>query len=329
MAEQVLTQNEVDALLKGLSKGKIKVKKEEKPEQKQSQDSLTKWDFSKHAKVKRQRMPVLEMIADRFSKDVRPAMSILLKQDIEVTTEGVKSERYGDFIKTLPLPSSINIFQMPPLKGQGLLVIDPNLAFQVVGNYFGGTSRFNTKVEGREFTSIEQMVIKKFIDIIFKHLASVWKTVYPVEFKYMRTETNPQYVTIISPTDTMIVIEFSVEVDNVQNKFFFCLPYFAIEPIKEKLYGGTEAIEIDPHWSSRLRDKVMTIPLNITGVMGYTDLMLSDVVKLKRGDIIKLDARESEPIEVLVEGIPKFMARIGVMDSNYSLEILAAIKEGG
>ncbi len=328
MGDQILTQNEVDALLKGISNGKIKVKKEEK-EEKAQDEKLIKWDFTKHSKVKRQRMPVLEMIADRFSKEVRPPLSMLLKQDIEVSTEGIRSERYGDFIKQLPLPSSINIFHMPPLKGQGLLVIDPNLAFQVVENYFGGTSRFNTKVEGREFTNIEQMVIKKFIDIIFKHLVSVWKTVYPIELKYVRTETNPQYVTIISPTDTMVIIEFSAELDGTQNKFYFCMPYFSIEPIKEKLFGGTESIELDQHWSSRIKERVMTIPLTLTGVMGYTDLMLSDVVKLKEGDIIKLDSKESDPIEVLIEGIPKFIARAGLVGKNYSLEILAAIKEGG
>ncbi len=328
MADQILTQNEVDALLKGISDGKIKVRKEEK-EEGAEEERLLKWNFAKHAKVKRQRMPVLEMVADRFSKEVRHPLSILLKQDIEVTPDGVRSERYGDFIRQLPLPSSINIFQMPPLKGQGLLVIDPNLAFQVVANYFGGTSRFNNKVEGREFTNIEQMVIKKFIDIIFKHMANVWKAIHPIELKYVRTETNPQYVTIISPTDTMIIIGFSAEVDGMQNRFYLCMPYFSIEPIKEKLYGGTEVVETDPNWSSRLKEKVMTIPLTLTGVMGYADLMLSEIVKLKEGDIIRLDARENDPIEVFIEGIPKFMARAGLVGKNYSLEILAAIKEGG
>ena len=274
-------------------------------------------------------MPVLEMIADRFSKEVRSPLSILLKQDIDVTTEGVRSERYADFIHQLSLPTSINVFQMPPLKGQGLLVIDANLAFQMVSNYFGGTSRFNTRVEGREFTSIEQMVIRKFINIIFKHLVKVWKTVYPIELNLVRSETNPQYVTIASPTDTMVIIEFSIDIDGIQNRFFFCMPYFSIEPIKEKLYGGTEAIATDPHWSSRLKERVLSIPLTLTCIMGYTELMLSEVVKLKAGDVIRLDARENEPVEVLIEGIPKFFARPGLVGKNYSFEILTAIKEGG
>lgn len=328
MAEQILSQVEVDALLKGLSNGEIKTETER---QEEAGGAVKAYDFANQERTVRGKMPTLDMINEKFSRSIRSSVFNILRKSIDVSPEGVKTMKYEDFLRNLQMPSSLNIFNMTPLRGQGLLAIDPNLVFIVVDSYFGGDGRFHTRVEGRDFTNVEQAVIKRVVDNIFTEMKEIWKPVHPLEFKFVRAEMNPQFVNIINHSEPCIVSTFKMEVEAQSNKFYFCMPFSALEPIKEKLYGmqRVDVSDGDKKWGASLIEQFGNVPLTVSSEIGRANINVEELLNLKKGDIIQLDKKSREPLDVTVEGIRKFFARPGVMDNNYALKILSAVNEGG
>ncbi|MBI1911753.1 MAG: flagellar motor switch protein FliM [Deltaproteobacteria bacterium] len=327
MAEQILSQVEVDALLKGLSNGDIKTEAEKQEEI--IDEALKPYDFSKQERTVRGKMPTLDMINEKFSRSLRSSLFNLLRKAVDVSPEGVKTMKYEEFLRNLQVPSSLNVFQPLPLRGQGMLVIDPSLVFILVDSYFGGDGRFHTRIEGRDFTNVEQAVIKKVVDVIFHEMNEVWKAVHPLEFKLTRSEMNPQFVHIVGNSEPVIVSTFRMEVESASNRFFFCLPYSTLEPIKEKLYGGqaVEADEEDKDWSGLFREQFGYVPLTVSSEIGTAQINVSELLNLKAGDVIQLNRKAREPLEMKVEGISKFTAKPGQVDNHYALQILSAITE--
>lgn len=329
MAEQILSQVEVDALLKGLSNGDIKTEAEAHDDA--SESSVRPYDFSSQERTVRGRMPALDMINEKFCRSVRGPIFNLLRKSVDVAPEGVKTMKYEDFLRNLQVPSSLNVFQMSSLRGQGVLVIDPNLVFVIVDSYFGGDGRFHTRIEGRDFTNVEQSVIRKVAEVIFHEMGEIWRPVHHVEFKAVRSEMNPQFVNIVGNIEQVVVSTFRVEIESQQNRFLFCMPFSSIEPIREKLYGGqrVDVVEIDKSWSQNLMRRFGSVQLPISGEMGRAKIMVSELLNLKVGDIIQLDRKSRDPLRVYIEGAPKLIAKPGVMDNNYALKIMELIHERG
>lgn len=328
MAEQILTQVEVDALLKGLSNGDIKTEGSRQEEK----GGVRAFDFASQERTIRGRMPTLEMINEKFCRSARGLLFNLLRKSVDISPEGVKAEKYEEFLRNLQVPSSLNVFQMDGLRGQGVLALDPNLVFLIVDSYFGGDGRFHTRIEGRDFTNVEQAVVRKVVDIIFQEMNEVWRTVHPVDFKLVRSEMNPQFVNIMGHIEPVIVSTFKMDIESLSNKFFFCIPFTSLEPIRDKLCGIQKVDfneAVDRKWSASLLDQFCNVPLAISGEMGEARISVSELMNLKAGDIIQLDRKIREPLTMSIEGIPKLVARAGVMDNNYALKVQSAIIERG
>jgi flagellar motor switch protein FliM len=328
MSEQILSQVEVDALLKGLSNGDIKTEPEKEEE---ITDSVRPYDFRKQERAIRGRMPALEMINEKFSRSVRTSVFNLLKKTVDVNPEGMKTMKFEEFLRNIQVPSSLNIFQFSTLRGQGLLVIDPNLVFIIVDSYFGGDGRFHSRIEGRDFTNVEQAVVRKVVDVMLGEMSEIWQPVHPVRFNLVRSEMNPQFVNIMAYTEPVVVSTFRMDIETGANKFFFCIPYSSLEPIKEKIYGTSKAGSdaSDNKWSATLKDQFNGVPLTISSEIGKARINVSELVNLKAGDIIQLDRKARDPLVVDVEGIHKFLAAPGVQDNNYALQIVSSLKKGG
>ncbi|MEK7773664.1 MAG: flagellar motor switch protein FliM, partial [Deltaproteobacteria bacterium] len=234
MAEQILTQVEVDALLKGLTNGDIKT---EAVKEEAAQTGYRLYDFSSQEKVVRGRMPTLDMINEKFCRAIRGPLFNFIRRSIDVNSDGIRIMKYEEFLKNLHVPSSLNVFQLTTLRGFGLLVFEPNLVFLIVDNYFGGDGRFHTRIEGRSFTNVEQGVIKRIADVIFHEMNEAWKPVHPIDLRFLKAETNPQFVNIIGHPELVIVCTYKMEIEGGTNKFHLCIPYSSIEPIKDMLYG--------------------------------------------------------------------------------------------
>lgn len=329
MAEQILTQVEVDALLKGLSNGEIKTESHSPVD---NEGDIRPYDFQNQDRGLRGRMYALEMISEKFCRSIRGAMfNIIRRKTVDVSFEGVKTMRYEEFLKNLQVPSSLNVFQAPPLRGQCVLAIDPSLVYVMVDSYFGGDCRFYTRIEGRDFTNVEQGLIKKVADVMFHEMAEIWRPVYHLAFKFVRAEMNPQFVNIAGQNDVVVVLTFKMEIENTVDRFFFCMPFSTIETIKERLYGmqRVDSDGSDKNWSEGLMAQFCQVQLSLSAEVGRADINVSDLLNLKAGDIIQLSKKIKDPLAVSIEGIQKFTARPGVMDGNYAVKIFSEIKEGG
>ena len=304
----LLSQDEVDALLKGMDSGEIETESKKVPSY-----EVRTFDFTNHERVIRGRMPGLEMANERFGRFFRNSISGILMKFVDVTIQGHDLIKFGEFMRTLPLPSSINIFKMEPLKGFALVVIEAPMVFAFIDQFFGGGSTPWVKSEGRYFTPIEQKIIKKIVDTALKDLAKAWQGIFPMVPEHISSEMNPQFVTIVTPSEAVIRIEIHIEIENFVGKLFFCIPYSIVEPVKDKLFSGirNDVLASDERWIARLREILKESFVNLQVDMGSAELSLRDLVNMEKGNVITLQTSVSDELIIRVEGVPKMKGTAG------------------
>jgi flagellar motor switch protein FliM len=312
--DEILSQEEVDALLKGIQEGDVETEKGVEP------SGVKSYDFTGQEKIVRGRMPTLDIANERLARNFRLSLSAAIRRMVDITNVNVTITKFYDFMRGVPFPSSINIFKMEPLRGFGLLVFDAQMIFSLIEFFFGGTGKTYYKPEGREFTPIEQKII---VMMFFDDMEEAWRAIYPIKPLYVRAEMNPQFVNIVTPVDVVIKVEFVLEVEGKQCKAYLCIPYGTVEPIKEKLYSAFSADrdELDMKWLDRLKDRLKEIPVTITGELGKVKLDVSRVVDLKVDNLIMLDRRVDEDIDILVEGSRKFTGKFGIYRGAMAVKV--------
>lgn len=319
----VLSQDEVNALMKGISTGAVET------EQKSSDPKGTKkFDFSSQDRIIRGRMPTLEIINERLSRSLRSSLTLSLGKVVDIVVISHKTIKFNDFMKGIPVPASFNILKFDPLRGHVMVVLDPNLVFMLVDMFFGGSGQTQVKVEGRDFTFVEQRIIRKIVEMIRVEMEKAWKPVVPVELAFIRTEVNPQFASIVPPSEIVIVVNIGVEMESFSGNIWFCLPYSTIEPIKDKLYAGfqSEQLEVDHMWVSRLKYALDKTYVQMKAELGRTTLKVKDVTNLKIGDVIVLNTDVKDEVFLKVEGINKFIGRPGLYNNKPSLKITKVIE---
>ena len=318
MTDNILSQDEVDALLKGVDSGQIETGAGGK-----SPDGSRAYDFTSQERIIRGRMPGLEIVNERFSRLFRTSVSNLVMRFVDINVQNVQIIKFGEFMKTVPFPSSINVFKMNPLKGYAMAVIEAPLVFGLVEFFFGGKSTPYVKSEGRAFTSIENMVIRKITNLALSDLSSAWSIITPISTEYVWSEMNPQFVTFATPSEIVIKVEVNVEVEDFTGKIFFCFPYSMIEPIKEKLYSGIqgEKFEIDQRWVAQLKEMLLDSKVSVTAELGKTELTVGQIMDLDKGSVIEIGTPVDGELSVKVEEVRKFFGRPGKSRNNQALKI--------
>ncbi|MBC7357723.1 flagellar motor switch protein FliM [Desulfacinum infernum DSM 9756] len=324
--EHVLSQDEVDALLKGLDGGEIETETDAaQPDD--GQKGIRPYDLTSQDRIIRGRMPTLEIINDRFARVHRITLSGALRKVVDITVTQKEMIKFGDFIRTLPVPTSLHVLKMEPLRGHVLLVVESRLIFNLVDCFFGGTGRSSFKIEGRDFTSIEQRVINKVVRMALKDLEEAWNPVTSIAFRFVRSEVNPQFATIVPPTELVIVVHYELEMDSLMGKIILCLPYSTIEPIRSKLSASyqSDQLEVDFSWTRRFIRRLREVQVSLTVELGRTQIKGQDLLRLEKGDVILLDQDVSHPLLVTVEGVPKYRAEAGIHKGNQAVKIVELI----
>ncbi|MCL6120381.1 MAG: flagellar motor switch protein FliM [Deltaproteobacteria bacterium] len=324
MAE-ILSQDEVNALLRGISSGAIESEKKE-----ENVGGIRPYDLTSQDRIVRGRMPTLEIINERFARLLRNDLTSALRKVAEITATSVDMQKFGEFLKNIPLPTSLTIFKMPPLRGYAIFVLDSRLVYNLIDIFFGGTTDLHVKIEGRDFSPIENKLIKKITDMAFNALKTAWTPVSPIDIEFQRSEINPQFATIVTPTEVVIISRFEVDIEGAVSKFMICIPYSMVEPIKEKLYSGfqSEQLEVDHRWIERFKERLKESELNIRIDVGKTSISSRDFLKIKKGDVIVLDKRIEDPLVVDIENLPKFIAYPGKINNNIAVKIISDIPLG-
>ena len=316
---KILEQDEVDALLRGLSGGDV----ETETEIPEDDTGVVAFDLANQDRIIRGRMPVLEIVNDRFARLCTNALANTMRKRVDINPISIDMSKFGDFMRSLPVPTSISIFKMDPLRGNALLVVDSRLVFALVENFFGGAGS-QPKVEGRDFTPIEQAIVERVVKIALANMEESWKPVHEVHVEMVRTEVNPQFAAIVPPSDVVIVVTFEVELENAIGSLIVCLPYATMEPIRSKLHASfqSERLEVDHVWINRFKERLMETPVEMVVRMGRTSISGRQLLYLQEGDIILLDTDEDELLEAEIEGIRKFYGLPGRVKGNKSFQVV-------
>jgi flagellar motor switch protein FliM len=324
--EQLLSQDEIDALLKGISDGEIETSKEGEPEAVAAAPERVNaevFDFAKYTKGRKERLSALEFISDRLSKSLRSALTLFLEREVDINIAPTQYTEYGEFIKTLPLPTNMNIVITDNLKGFFIVIFDAKLIFCVLETVFGSNTITVPKIEGREFTKIEFNVIKKLVDLVSVEMEKAWEPVYEIRCKYSRSEINPNYITMVSQEETVVLLEFAIEIADVVSWMKICMPYGILETIKGYLIStpSREDMEMRAKWFQKLQGSVNEVPLELRAVLGKKKLTVQEFLKMKRDSVIITDSSVDEPIDLTIMDITKLRGRMGIWRGNKAVKI--------
>lgn len=317
-AEKILSQEEIDALLRGMENGDVSTA-QERPDR----TGIICYDFNNQDRIIRGRMPTLEIVNDHFSRLFRNNLSTALRKTIDVSSRGIEMKKFGEFIKTLPVPSSLHVFRMDPLRGHAILALEAKLVFTLLDVFFGGSGKATYRVEGRDFTAIESRLIHKVVTMIFSEMEKAWNVVHPITLQHVRSEINPQFVSIVPPSDLVINITFGVELEQFTGMITLCIPYAIIEPIKNRLYSGfqSEQLEVDQNWVERFLEQLQGTEIELKVELGRSKVMVQELLHWKKGDVFLLGQEVSDPLVVQVQGVPKFIGKPGICRGNKAIQI--------
>jgi len=317
----LLSQDEIDALLHGVNGGDVETEtSEEVPE-----GEITGYDFTSQDRIVRGRMPTLEMINERFARYFRISLFNMLRRASEISVSGVQMLKFAEYVHSLFVPTSLNLVRIPPLRGTSLFVLEPKLVFALVDNFFGGGGRFHTKIEGREFTPTELRVIQMVLEVAFEDLMQAWKPVLEVRFDYQSSEVNPHFANIVSPTEVVVVNTFRIELEGGGGDMHVTMPYSMVEPIRELLDAGVQSdrSDRDERWTRTIREEMKEARVDLSTTLVETSLSLREVNELKAGDVIPVDLPELVTIEA--EETPVFRGKFGIHNGSRAIKIVSKI----
>jgi flagellar motor switch protein FliM len=316
---QILTKEEVESLLGGIEEGRVKTETDT-PERMKASET---YDFSRQRAPRHLSVPALGIINERFVTLLRESLGAATRATVKVDILSMDSKKFKEFSQSLKLPTYLNIFSMKPLRGSAMMVLETPLVFSFVDTLFGGTGVGEINVEGRKFTSIETKIMGKIANIILADLEKAWSDFHKIQFSLTRSEMDPQFAAIVPPNETVIVVNFKVDIENKSGMLTLCVPYFTIEPIKNKLKHvfQAEKTEIDQTLRKLMESRIRDIDVNLSCTLGRAWISGKDLLELKVDDVIPLEQRVGDSIVVQVEGISKFKGNPGCCNNKQAVRI--------
>ncbi len=316
MAGDFLSQDEVDALLKGVT-GET-----DEPEDSAGDgEDVRSYNLGTQERIVRGRMPTLELVNERFARYLRIGLFNYMHRNAEISVGPIRVQKYSEFIRNLVVPTNLNLVVAKPLRGTALFVFDPNLVFLVVDNMFGGDGRFHTRVEGRDFTATEQRIIHGLLNVVFTEYSKSWKPVHNITFEYIRSEMNSQFANIATPSEIVVSTSFTLEFGGATADMHICFPYSMLEPIRDLLYSTMQSDQLstDKRWIGTLRKQLQGAEVEIVAHLGSGKISLREILKLREGDVIPLSIPTK--IEALVDNVPLMECSYGQQNGQYALKV--------
>ncbi|CAN7333360.1 flagellar motor switch protein FliM [Pseudomonas sp. 478] len=317
--QDLLSQDEIDALLHGVDDGLVQTDTAAEP------GSVKSYDLTSQDRIVRGRMPTLEMINERFARYTRISMFNMLRRSADVAVGGVQVMKFGEYVHSLYVPTSLNLVKIKPLRGTALFILDAKLVFKLVDNFFGGDGR-HAKIEGREFTPTELRVVRMVLEQAFVDLKEAWQAIMEVNFEYINSEVNPAMANIVGPSEAIVVSTFHIELDGGGGDLHVTMPYSMIEPVREMLDAGfqSDLDDQDERWVNALRQDVLDVDVPIGATVARRQLRLRDILHMQPGDIIPVEM----PDEMIMRanGVPAFKVKMGSHKGNLALQVIEPIE---
>lgn len=313
--DQQLSQDEVDALLKGVTgdTDEVRVATPAAP-------GLPAYNFATDERIVRSRMHTLEVINERFARHLRMALLTYMRRNADITVGPIQIQKYGEFIRNLSVPANINLIQMKPLRGTALFVFDPKLVFLVIDNLFGSDGRYHVRVEGRDFTLTEQRIIKSLLNLTLESYGLAWQPVYPLDFDYVRSEMHARLANIVTPNEVVINTTFQIEFGPVGGTLNVCIPYSMIEPIRGLLSNPLQdEVETDKRWIRQLSNQVQSADVELQAQFLTLQSSIGQLLKLQVGDVLPVEIPET--VVASINGVPVMECGYGTSNGHYALRV--------
>jgi flagellar motor switch protein FliM len=316
MNQQILSQDEVDALLQGITGESQKLDQEEV-----QTGGIRDYDIASQERIVRGRMPTMEIINERFARNIRIGLFNFIRRSPEISIGGIKVQKYSAFLREIVVPTNFNIVSVRPLRGSGLIVCDPTLVFAVIDALFGGAGKFHTRIEGRDFSPTEQRIITRLVEVITAEYKKAWHGIYPLELEYQRSEMQPQFANIATPSEIVVATSFTLEVGDTTGTIHFCIPYATLEPIRDVLYSTIQgdSNEPDRRWVNLMKQQIQSAEVEIVAELATAPATVEQLLAFKPGDFIELDLDPG--IQGKVVGVPIFDCHYGTSNGKYALKI--------
>jgi flagellar motor switch protein FliM len=316
-SSEFLSQEEVDALLRGVTG------EEDEPETptEEEEGGIRPYNLATQERIVRGRMPTMELINERFARYLRVGLFNFVRRNIEVSVGALHVQKYGEFLRNLVIPTNLNLVQAKPFRGNGLIVMEPNLIFLIVDILFGGDGRFHTRIEGRDFSPTEQRIILGLLNVIFEDYQRAWAPVYKIELGYVRSEMNPQFASIATPSEIVVASQFVLDLGVGQANLHICWPYSMLEPVRDLLYSTMQSDQMthDSRWTRNLARRLVEAEVTLNAVLGHGRLTLGDLVDLRVGDVIPIEIPEL--VTVYSDGVPVIRGHYGTRNKHYAVKI--------
>jgi flagellar motor switch protein FliM len=321
MSESFLSQEEVDALLEGVT-GESQKMAEDVAES----GEVRAYNISSQERIVRGRMPTMEIVNERFARNLRVGLFNFIRRSPEISVGPVTVQRYSAFLRELAVPTNFNIVAIRPLRGSGLVVCEPALVFGVIESLYGGIGKFQTRIEGRDFSATEQRVINRLVDVITDEYKKAWTGIYPLVLDYQRSEMQPQFANIATPSEIVVSTSFQLEIGEITGAIHLCMPYATLEPIRDVLYSSTQgdSIEVDRRWVNVLTQEIQAAPVVLVAELAHADATVEQLLAMKVGDFIELDRQPR--IVAKVDGVPVFECQYGTHNAKYALKIERSLR---
>lgn len=316
MNQQVLSQDEVDALLEGITGESQKPDAPAPPA-----DGVRGYDLASQERIVRGRMPTMEIVNERFARNARQGLFNLIRKSPEVSVGGIKMHKYSAFLREIVVPTNFNIMSVRPLRGNALIVLEPNLVFAVIDALFGGAGKFHTRIEGREFSPTEERVIQRMLECLCLEYQKAWTGIYPLQLEHQRSEMQPQFANIATPGEVVVSSSFTFEFGDASGSMHLCIPYASLEPIRDLLYSTIQgdASQPDRRWVNLLQTEIQAAEVTLVAELATADATVEQLLALKVGDFVELDI---EPvIQAKVDGVPVFACHYGTASGRYAIKI--------
>ena len=316
MNQQILSQDEVDALLQGITGESQKLEQEDAPS-----TGVRDYDLASQERIVRGRMPTMEVINERFARNIRIGLFNFIRKSPEVAIGGIKVQKFSAFLREIVVPTNFNIMNVKPLRGSGLIVCDPSLVFAVIDALFGGVGKYHTRIEGRDFSPTELRVIYRLVETICAEYKKAWMGIYPVELEYQRSEMQPQFASIATPSEIVVATSFTLEIGDTTGTVHFCIPYSTLEPIRDTLFSTIQgdSTEPDRRWVNLLKNQIQSAEVELVAELAHAGATVEQLLSFKPGDFVELDL--DPMIKAKVSGVPVFDAHYGVSNNRYSIKI--------
>jgi flagellar motor switch protein FliM len=321
MSESFLSQEEVDALLEGVTGESQKL-----TEEVLESGEVRPYNISSQERIVRGRMPTMEIVNERFARNLRVGLFNFIRRSPEISVGPVTVQRYSAFLRELAVPTNFNIVAIRPLRGSGLIVCEPALVFGVIESLYGGAGKFQTRIEGRDFSATEQRVINRLVNVITEEYKKAWTGIYPLELDYQRSEMQPQFANVATPSEIVISTSFQLEIGEITGAVHFCMPYATLEPIRDVLYSSTQgdSIEVDRRWVNVLTQEIQAAEVVLVAELATADATVEQLLAMKAGDFIELDRKQR--IQATIDGVPIFECQYGTHNAKYALKIEKSLR---